>query len=187
MKKIRNSEIALVSIFVLLGVLTRTVFHVAPNVEFVTALSLAAGYFFKNSKYAWLVPFSIMLVSDFLIGNDMIFLFTWSGFLAAPLIGKILKKKGGESFANTILTGEVGGLASVLIFFLWTNFGVVVLTNMYPRTLDGLFLSYVNALPFLSNQILGNLVIVPMVFGLTKLVMDNKKIFLSALEGNIFS
>lgn len=155
--------------YILIGVLTRTVFHIAPNVEFVTGVTLASAYFIKKG-YSISVPFVIMFLSDFIIGNSSIFLFTWSAFAFAWIGGKFLRSKLIEKISsktqliNIFVLSELGGLAFTIFFFLWTNFGVVVVSNMYPKNFQGLLLSYKMGLPFLAPQLLGNLIIVPSIF-----------------------
>ncbi len=153
---------------IVLCVLTRTVFHVGENVEFVTAASLAAGYFMVNKKLSFVVPLGIMLVSDVIIGNTIIYIFTWSGFFVSTMLGigfsgkNPLKLK--NEFLKNALTGEGLGIVSTLIFYLWTNLGVVITSNMYEKSISGLMLSYVNALPFLANQLYSNMILVPIMF-----------------------
>ncbi|HRO65711.1 MAG TPA: hypothetical protein PKU78_05810, partial [Candidatus Dojkabacteria bacterium] len=119
--KITNNDKVLVLSFIALGFLTRTIFTIGPNVEFVTIASLGAGYFMNNKKLAMIVPLVIMALSDAVIGNTSIFLFTWSAFLLTPLIGvalsRVNKEKGN---AYPALAGLGGSLLSVLIFYLWT-------------------------------------------------------------------
>ena len=171
--KITNQDKVILLSFIALGFLTRTVFTIGPNVEFVTIASLGAGYFMNNKKFALIVPLIIMSLSDAVIGNTSIFLFTWSAFLITPLIGIVLSKsdkKDSKYFAT--LAGFGGSILSVLIFFLWTNFGVVVTTAMYPDTVSGLINSYINALPFLKNQLYGNMIFAPIIFTLVSLLKD---------------
>ena len=148
-----------------LGVLFRTLWHVAPNVEYVTAASLLAGAYLGR-KYAVLVPFLIMVLSDTLIGNTNIFIFTWSGYLLIGLISQIgLIGKTGKIWRATGL-----GIAASLFFYLYTNFGVWLLDSweMYPRTLAGLIDCYIMGLPFLKLNLLGNLFFVPVSFGIVE-------------------
>lgn len=171
--KITNNDKVLLFSFIALGFLTRTIFTIGPNVEFVTIASLGAGYFMNNKKLALIVPLVIMALSDAVIGNSSIFLFTWSAFLLTPVIGIALSKYGQKtSTANTALIGFGGSLLSIFIFFLWTNFGVVVTTSMYPDTISGLFNSYINALPFLKNQLYSNMIFAPILFTLIALIKD---------------
>ena len=174
MTKIKKSDIALISCLVALIVVTRTVLHIGENIEFVTAAAITAGYFLQQKRYAvWATLFGL-IISDTLIGNTMIFLFTWSGFLAAPLLGMVLSKINfnKKKLSSTIVTAEAMGIISTMVFFLWTNFGVVLTTNMYAKTADGLVQSYINALPFLRNQLIGNLIFVPVIFAAVVLIKN---------------
>ncbi len=148
-----------------LGVLTRTVAHLGENIEFVTALGLSATLIIKDKKLAFLVPLFIMFFSDLIIGSTLIFLFTWTGFLFVPVFGNIIQnlKLSKNTFINLIFNSEIGGIFSTVTFFLWTNFGVVLTTTMYTKNFAGLLDSYINGLPFLYNQLVGNLIIVPIV------------------------
>ena len=167
----KKSDLILFSILLLIAVAFRTVFKIGPNIEFVTISALAGGYFFTNKKLALLLPIIILGISDAIIGNSSIFMFTWSAFLITPIIG-ILAKSGKfktysdklPSFATPAIVGLAGTTLSVLIFFLWTNFGVVVTTSMYPNTIQGLINSYINALPFLRNQLYTNMIFAPIIF-----------------------
>lgn len=169
-----KTKAILVAFLIIWGILTRTVFHVGPNVEFVTAASLIAGLLYSKSKWAFFVPILIMLPSDLIIGNTNIFLFTWSGFLFPVVLGKvlaILKNKGLSSNLKQSLTAGGLGLVSTLFFFVWTNFGHWLTTNMYAKDLSGLVQSYINAIPFLKPQLAGNLIIVPVFVFITLLVL----------------
>lgn len=158
-----KKDIILAGILLTLGILTRTYLHIAPNVEFVTAITIASGYFIKEKRLAGAVILGIMLVSDLIIGNSNIFLFTWTGFVLPLVLGVVVSKKS-LGFAKKLVTVEASGILATIFFFLWTNFGVVLTTNMYSKDLSGLLASYVNALPFLANQLVGNLIFVPLIF-----------------------
>lgn len=176
-------EIILSLSFIILGITTRTIFHLGPNIEFVTGVSLAAGFFINNQKLRLLIPMLIMLISDLIIGNSYIFLFTWSAFLIAPVLGNILKKQNdkleGNKFLKLFVISEFGGVLFTIFFYLWTNFGVVITTDMYEKSLSGLAQSYVSALPFLTPQLLSNLLIVPFVFIASYIALNYKIIFAS--------
>jgi len=154
-------DILMILFFVTIGVFTRIIWHVGPNIEFVTAVSIIAGYLLKSRSF--LVPLMILMITDIIIGNTIIFLFTWSAFLLAPILGIIVHKVQNKFAKNNIsklFIGLIGteavGIFFTILFFLWTNLGVVLTTNMYPKTFDGLIQSYINALPFLRNQLIGN-------------------------------
>lgn len=155
------------AVLILLAILFRTLWHVAPNVEYVTAASLLAGAYL-GKKYAILVPFLIMVFSDTLLGNTNIFVFTWSAYLLIGLIGQI-----GLMGKKKIILRAIGaGVLAGFFFFAWTNFGVWLMDSwgMYPRTLAGLMESYFMGLPFLKLNLLGNLFFVPVSFGAVELL-----------------
>ncbi|MBU0998540.1 hypothetical protein KJ570_03365 [Patescibacteria group bacterium] len=144
------------------AILERTLFDLGPNFEFITtALILSA--FYLGKKQSLLLIFLILLVSDFIIGNTNIFVFTWSGFLIPALfVSNILKK----IKLNKIILGTGLGISSNIFFYLWTNFGVWVLDSwgMYPNTIQGLLQSYINGIPFLKYQLVSTLLLLPVTF-----------------------
>lgn len=152
------------SFLIALGIFFRTFWHLAPNVEYVTAASLLAGAYL-GKKYALLVPFTIMVLSDTLIGNSNIFVFTWSGYLLIGLMGQM-----GLMGKSNLKRATAAGVLASLFFFVWTNFGVWLMDSwgMYPRTIGGLMESYVMGLPFLKLNLLGNLFFVPVSFGVVE-------------------
>lgn len=156
-----KKNLIILVVLVTLGVLTRTVFHINHNIEFITAFTLVTAYFISQKRYSIFVALGILFISDLIIGNSNIFLFTWSGFLFTAIIGFAIRH---FNIKNRWVASIGGGVISTFVFFFWTNFGVVLLSNMYTKDLIGLMQSYFNALPFLYNQLIGNIIIVPLVF-----------------------
>lgn len=163
-------------LLVMLGILFRTTWHLGPNVEFVTSATLLAGTYLGR-EWAILIPLIIMTVSDTIIGNTSIFIFTWSAYVMIGLVGQwklkeqkiILPWRDKKQRTNLIMkmakVTSLGAIASFW-FFLWTNFGVWLLDSwgMYPKTSRGLLDAYILGLPFLKYNLLGNLVLVPSAF-----------------------
>jgi hypothetical protein len=169
MKDLFN-EIGIIMIFVIFAVIMRTAWHLGPNIEVITGLSVLTMWVVSRKYLAILVPILSMIISDVFIGNNLILIFTWSGFLFTPLLawlGKfIIEKYDLDQFEFIAFLSS--GLGGTILFYLWTNFGVVLVSGLYPQTLEGLFASYVNALPFLRNQLLGNFLVLTGLFaGLT--------------------
>ena len=159
------SQIFTAVLLVVLGSLSRTILHIGPNFELVTASAVVAGFVIKDKRLALAVPLVTMMITDSIIGNTNIFIFTWSAYAATPLIGAIVSKIKNAGTVKKALAIEGAGLLSLLIFFLWTNLGVVLTTNMYEKSLSGLMASYINALPFLKPQLFS------LVFGLPLVLM----------------
>jgi hypothetical protein len=81
-------------------------------------------------------------------------LIVYGSFLLCFFIGFVLRKK--YSVGRTIGTS----LAASLVFFLVTNCVFLYHGNgpvMYPHTIEGQIMSYINALPFLRWTVLGDL------------------------------
>ena len=62
---------------------------------------------------------------------------------------------------------RVGGaaLGASILFFALTNFGVWLLSGMYPMTASGLAACYVAAIPFFQNTVAGDLFFSGVLFG----------------------
>lgn len=150
-------------LLVALGVLGRTVFHLAPNVEVVTLSTLLAATYLGGA-YAVFVPLGIMGISDAIIGNSRIYLFTWSAYMLIGLGGLVLRRFRKKDL-KLVGAATLFSIPSSLFFYLWTNFGVWVL-GWYPSTWAGLIQCYVMGLPFLKLNLIGNLIFVPLGFGL---------------------
>jgi len=155
----------------------RVLFDFGPNVELITTAMVLSSFYFAGKNSFWLI-FAIIALSDIVIGNSNIFLFTWSGFLIpAILAGGIIKKLTTHYSLRTAkniftcFTLLVTGLSSNIFFYLWTNFGVWYLGTMYPKTIAGLLSSYINALPFLRYQMISTLIFVPAGFLFTELTI----------------
>lgn len=145
------------------------------NVEPFTTASLLAGALLGGG-YALSVPLIMVAISDMVIGNTPIMFFTWSAWAIIGIMGLVLKKRKSPTSKFALqLTGM--GIASSLFFYLWTNFGVWLIDGIYPPTFAGLIQSYIMGLPFLKNQFLGNLVIVPVVALISIAVWQGIKLY----------
>jgi len=142
-------------IFSLLGVVAvgeRLWFDLGPNVELVTLTAVIASMYLGR-KWGGILGVLVLLLTDMVIGNTKILLFTWSGFFMIGWGGSVLKKWQGS---RRILAGGLYGAAAALGFYLWTNFGVWLLSGMYEFTLGGLMRSYMMGLPFLRLHFVSN-------------------------------
>ncbi len=162
---------ALVVAFAALAVVWRLVradLGAPANLELVTAATFAATVLLR-SRWAFVVPLAVTVVSDVVLGNTAIALFTWSAWLVVGL-GSLLARR--TSGWQRVGAGAVFGVAGSLWFFAWTNLGVWLQGRgvWYPAGVDGLVASYVAGLPFLRTMLLGNLVLVPLVAAGTLLV-----------------
>ena len=148
----------------------RIIFDLGPNVELVTMALVLSSFYVGRKERFWLI-FVVMLLSDLVIGNTNIFIFTWTGFLLPAIFLRYLSTTKSSSLSK-IPIGTLAGILSNGFFFIWTNLGVWLLTNMYPKSAEGLLMSYINALPFLRYQLTSTLIFIPLGFVLTETTID---------------
>jgi hypothetical protein len=141
---------------VLLAALGRLVPHAA-NVTPLYAVALFACAYFPR-RWALAVPVAAMVLSDLIIGTHATIAFTWSGMLIFALCGFALR--GRVTAFSTLATAAAGSLA----FYAWTNFGVWLVSGLYPHTAPGLVACYTLALPFLRNSLLGDVAFTGLLF-----------------------
>lgn len=165
------------SIYITLNGITQPMFMM--DLFFIIAIiSILAGILLKG-YYVFLVPLSIMLITDIILGNSYIFIFTWSGFALIGLIFYILKIKNKITTRRTPMIFGAG-IGSILLYDLWTNFGCWL--GWYPHNMSGLTLCYTFALPFtlwhlLSTTIAITIIVLPIVYlNEHKLIKSDKSI-----------
>jgi len=162
-KKNPHTKYLLLIILFSLALLERTVFDLGPNIELVTTAIVLSSLYIGRKETFWLA-LGIMAITDRIIGNTPILLFTWSGFLIPAFLLSSVVKTFGKKGVKKFFTGTGAGLGTNLFFFIWTNFGVWLMDvwGMYPKTLPGLIMSYVNGLPFLKNQFISSFLFIPL-------------------------
>jgi len=124
-------------------------------------LALLSGVLLGGA-YSFVVPLGAMACSDLILGNGLIFVFTWSGFALMGALG-YFTRPGRAATASYGLKLAGVGLVGILAFDLWTNLGWWLLTPMYPHTAAGLAACYGMALPFIVGHILTTAAALPLV------------------------
>jgi hypothetical protein len=159
-----NKRAKVTILWVILGVLGRLIPHL-PNMTPMASLSLYAGSNLRRGA-AFISLFGTLFISDcvlaYLQGYPIFSywsLFTYTGFAAILLFGNILKNNYKLSTVAAFL------FISSLGFWLWTNFGVWLTSALYAKTVVGLGMCYLAALPFLRNELIGDLVWGLIIFG----------------------
>lgn len=151
------------SLLILLALSERLWWDMGPNVELVTVVTLLAAVYLGR-RWSALLVILVMGISDFFLGNTLIWVFTWSAFLMNMVWGGWVIR-GKKIFAVGV------GVGASVWFYVWTNFGVWLLDRwgMYSHDLFGLMQCYINGLPFLKMNLLSNMVIVPVGFGVVEI------------------
>jgi hypothetical protein len=148
----KNSSLLLL---VLLAAATRILPH-PPNMTAVCALAILTGVAIESRLVAVFVPLFALFLSDLLLGfHDQM----WAVYFSMALITFISAASIGKTslFATEKLKILGVTLTSSLLFFVITNLAVWWQSPMYQHNLEGLTKCFVMALPFLGNQIVGDL------------------------------
>ncbi len=154
---IRAREILVAVVLGTLVIASRTIWQLGPNIELISSLIVFSAVFYQRAWLRFVAPISVVVISDLMIGNSTIFLYTWSAFIIGwgmTLLLRRIKQKNNDSAILSPIEFVASGIVNVLFFYLWTNLGVVLVSGMYPLSIFGLAQSYINALPFLVNQLL---------------------------------
>lgn len=157
-------KIMLIYLIIILAIISRLVPHLT-NVGVITALAIFSAAYLPTKK-AIAMPLVARLISDLIIG-----FFAWPlmvavylSHLSGVVLGLWIKK---SSANNRWLKITSSGFITALIFFLITNFAW--LYPEYPHSWNGIWQSYVNALPFLRGTIIGDIGYTVSLFGVYEL------------------
>ena len=129
----------------------------APNFTPVIALAIFSGAMIPNKSLAVALTLAAMFLSDLFLGLHSTMTVVYVSLILIVLLSSLLQKTSllaDRKLSLKSLASLLGfSVFSSLVFFLFTNFGVWVLQDMYPKTMSGLMLCYVAALPFLNATI----------------------------------
>lgn len=147
-KFLNNNYFSICMILILM--FSRLIPH-PPNFTPIISLALMSGYVFRNISVSLTVLFITMLITDFFIGFylNMIFVYIAISIICFFSFKKIKK----INYKNLYIYSVIGSLS----FFIITNFGVWLLSDMYVKNLNGLFSCYFLALPFFTNTLISTL------------------------------
>lgn len=143
---------------VLAAAASRLVPH-PPNFGPMVAMALFGGACFRDRRAAFAVPLSAMFLSDLAIGllsSDpsqglhRLIPVVYGSIALVVGLGLRLRSR------RTPVMIAAATLASSILFFVLTNFGVWALGPGYPRTWEGLIACYAAAIPFFHNALLGD-------------------------------
>ena len=171
-REMKNSKINLITaaLLIIFAVASRLLSH-PMNFTPITAVALFSGVYLGGRKLTLLIPVIAMLISDYFIGFHSGMVWVYGSFLIIGGLGLWLKGHKKLSY----IAGTT--LASSVIFFVITNFGVWA-GGSYGYTLAGLGECYTMAIPFFRNTLAGDVFYVSAMFGIYELVsLAVKKLF----------
>jgi hypothetical protein len=130
-----------------------------PNFSPIDAMALFSGAYVGRKWLAFAAPLGALLLSDLLLGFYPGMLFQYASVALIVVLGMVALPR------VTVLRLGGAALASSVLFFAVTNFGVWLVSGMYALTLSGLAACYVAAIPFFQNTVAGDLFYAALLFG----------------------
>ncbi len=133
----------------------------------VGAIALFAGTYFRSRWTAYIAPLLTLFISDVVInygyfGQITLFydgiVYVYVAFALMVFAGSLIKRV-------SVLNVFLAAVASVLIHWIVTNFGVWISGQLYPLNAAGFVNCYIKAIPFEKNLLLGNLAYGSILYG----------------------
>jgi hypothetical protein len=153
-----NVRLIVPVILIALAAASRLLPH-PPDFTPLAAMALFAGAYFSDRRIAFAVPFVALLLSDLVLGLHGTMPFVYLGFGVTVLIGTALRGK------VRVLPVAGAAIASSVVFFVVTNFGVWLIGDMYPHDVGGLMLCYIAGIPFFQYSVVGDFLYTGLLFG----------------------
>ena len=153
-----NVRVIVPVVFIALAAASRLLPH-PPDFTPLAAMALFGVAYFSDRRVAFAVPFIALLLSDLVLGLHGMMPFVYLGFGATVLIGMALRGK------VRVLPVAGAAIASSVLFFIVTNFGVWQVGDMYPHDVSGLVLCYIAAIPFFQYSLAGDFLYTGLLFG----------------------
>jgi hypothetical protein len=149
--------LALISAIVVAAAL-RLVPH-PPNFSPIDAMALFGGAYLGRRGLAFVAPLGALLLSDAILGFYHGMAFVYGSVALVVVVGWWVSSR------RSPLRIGAAALASSVLFFVLTNFGVWLFSGFYPLTATGLAACYVAAVPFFQNTLAGDLFYSALLFG----------------------
>ena len=127
-------------------IVTRLIPH-PPNFTSTLAMAFYLPILF-GVKFILVAMFAFIL-SDLVIGIHQLIYFTWVSLLLIGFLSKYFKKAYFRPLGITI---------SCILFYIISNFGVWLLSDLYTMNMQGLISCYIMAIPFLQNSLIGTII-----------------------------
>jgi hypothetical protein len=143
---------------ILLGAAMRLLPH-PPNFSPIAAIALFSGAHLGRRGLSVVAPLGALLLSDVFLGFHSSMPVVYGSVALVAALGWLLSSH--RSVGRIALTAVAGSVT----FYLLTNFGVWLFSDMYPKTMAGLAACYAAAIPFFQNSLAGDLFFTTILFG----------------------
>ena len=129
-----------------------------PNFTPIGAIALFSGAYLGRKPLAFAAPLAALLLSDIVIGFYHGMATVYATDLLIVLVGSVITRR------SPVRIG-IAALASSILFFTSTNFGMWYSSGFYPRTFEGLEACFAAGIPFFQNTVVGDLFYSLLLFG----------------------
>jgi len=157
-KNMNKPRFTVLAAMILAAAASRLIPH-PPNFTPIAAIALFGGAQFSGKRAAFLVPLAGLFLSDLVFGFYAITPVVYGSFALTVCLGFWVRRR------RSVQRTAFAAVASAVLFFVLTNFGVWAIDNLYPKTTAGLVDCYVAAVPFFRNMLLGDLLYSALLFG----------------------
>src|SRR3954451_23552818 len=130
-----------------------------PNFSPIDAMALFSGAYLGRRAIAFVAPIGALLLSDLVLGFYHGQATVYFSVALIVMIGMVALPR------RSPLRVGAAAIASSVLFFVITNFGMWLFSGFYPHTIAGLETCYVAAIPFFQNTIAGDLFYATLLFG----------------------
>ncbi|OGG34970.1 hypothetical protein A2363_01985 [Candidatus Gottesmanbacteria bacterium RIFOXYB1_FULL_47_11] len=154
-------------LLLIIGVFSRLVPHPA-NMTAVGALAIFSGARLGMKKSV-IITIAVMGISDVILGFHSVMWATYGAMVLAVILGRyVSRSRSVVRIAGVTITSSV-------LFYLITNFAVWAAPgSMYAHTVSGLLDSYIMALPFFRNSLMGDMFYTALFFGAHEWMLARK-------------
>lgn len=166
---ISRSDLLVSGVIISIGVASRLIPHL-DNFSPVFGLALFAGFYFRKSMLAWLVPLAMIIVSDVFLGMYAIAPIIWLSYVLMALGTRRFMKRG------TIVGAFAAGIAGSVLFYIVTNFAVWSEGRMYAMSFQGLVDCYIAALPFFRPALVSAVLYSVLMFGGYRILLGGRAV-----------
>lgn len=118
-----------------------------PNFTPIIALTVYISIFLGIKSSVFLIL--AFAISDMFIGLHNLLFFTWGSLALISIICQL-----SSSFMSRIFLL----ISTPVIFFIISNFGVWLLSDIYSKDFNGIISCYILAIPFFSNTLISTLI-----------------------------
>jgi hypothetical protein len=153
-----HSRLVALLVAILTAAALRLVPH-PPNFTPIGAMALFSGAYLGRRVLAFVAPLAALLLSDLVLGFYHGQATVYFSVALIVMLGMVALQR------RSALRIAAAALASSVLFFVITNFGMWLFSGFYPRTVAGLEACYVAAIPFFQNTVAGDLFYAALLFG----------------------